>query len=182
MRWKDGSGRCAAPFAVAGRSRGSGRRGPRPGDVGGSRSAFVRARHHGLLRLAPTLRVYVARVGQVDVVPVGVSDRQVLLGCVAWPCAFGLYKGSFWAGLARPGSSWFMAECAVVGVTSIGWQVFLPKWDRARSKKKKTKKKTQSQKKKGKIVFSNLRNPPNNFTPLFGEVAKFRTLPKKEEQ
>ena len=120
MRWQGASGRGAAPFAVAGGLRGSRRRGPRPGDVGGSRWAFVRARHHGLLRLAPTLRVSVARVGQVDVVPVGVSDRQVLLGCVAWPCAIGLYKGSFWAGLARPGSTWFMAECAVVGVTSIG--------------------------------------------------------------
>ena len=35
---------------------------------------------------------------------------------------------------------------------------------------------------KRKIVFSDLRNPPNNFTPLFGEVAKFRTLTKKDEQ
>ena len=35
---------------------------------------------------------------------------------------------------------------------------------------------------KRKIVFSDLRNPPNNFTLLFGEVAKFRTLTKKDEQ
>ena len=35
---------------------------------------------------------------------------------------------------------------------------------------------------KRKIVFSDLRNPPNNFTPLFGEVAKFGTLTKKDEQ
>ena len=35
---------------------------------------------------------------------------------------------------------------------------------------------------KRKIVFPDLRNPPNNFTPLFGEVAKFRTLTKKDEQ
>ena len=35
---------------------------------------------------------------------------------------------------------------------------------------------------KRKIVFSDLRNPPNNFTPLFGEVAKFRTLTEKDEQ
>ena len=35
---------------------------------------------------------------------------------------------------------------------------------------------------KRKIVFSDLRNPPNNFTPLFGEVAKFRTHTKKDEQ
>ena len=53
-------------------------------------------------------------------VPVGVSDRQVSLGCLARPHAVGLYKRSFWAGLARPGSSCFMAECAVFGVTSIG--------------------------------------------------------------
>ena len=33
-----------------------------------------------------------------------------------------------------------------------------------------------------KIVFSDLRNPPKNFTPLFGEVAKFRTLTGKDEQ
>ena len=32
---------------------------------------------------------------------------------------------------------------------------------------------------KRKIVFSDLRNPPKNFTPLFGEVAKFRTLTKQ---
>ena len=108
------------PFRCCGRVAGSGRRGPRPVDVGGTRWAFVHAPHHGPLRLAPTLRVSVARVGQVDVVPVGVSDRQVLLGCVARPCAVGLYRGSFWAGLTRPGSSWFMAECAVVGVASIG--------------------------------------------------------------
>ena len=35
---------------------------------------------------------------------------------------------------------------------------------------------------KRKIVFSDLRNPPKNFTPLFGEVAKFRTLTEKDEQ
>ena len=35
---------------------------------------------------------------------------------------------------------------------------------------------------KRKIVFSDLRNPPNNFTPLFGEALKYRTLTKKDEQ
>ena len=35
---------------------------------------------------------------------------------------------------------------------------------------------------KGKIVFSDLRNPPKIFTPLFGEVAKFRTLTENQEQ
>ena len=120
VRWKDGSGRGAAPFSVAGGLRGSGKRGPRPGDVGGSRWVFLRVRHHGPLRLAPSLRVSVARVGQDDVFPVGVSDRQVLLGCVARPCAVGLYKGSFWVRLVLPGLPWSMAECAAVGVTSIG--------------------------------------------------------------
>ena len=102
MGWKEGSGRGAAPFAVAGGLRGSGKRGPRPGDVGGSRWAFVRARHHGLLRLAPILQVSVARVGQVDVVPVGVSDRQALPGCVAQPRAVGLYKGVLSGGVGSP--------------------------------------------------------------------------------
>ena len=49
--------------------------------------------------------------------------------------------------------------------------------------KQKTKEKhTQPDGIKRKIVFSDLRNPPKKFTPLFGEVAKFRTLTKKEEQ
>ena len=46
---------CAAPFSVAGGLRGSGKRGPRPGHVGGSRCVFVRVQHDGLLRLASTL-------------------------------------------------------------------------------------------------------------------------------
>ena len=49
--------------------------------------------------------VSVACVGQVDVFPVGVSDRQALLECVARPGLVGLYEGSFWSRLARPGSS-----------------------------------------------------------------------------
>ena len=103
MSWNDGSGRGAAPSAVAGGLRGSAKRGPRPGDVGGSRWVFVRARHHKLLRLAPILRVSVACVGQVDVVPVGVSGRQALLGCVARPRAVGLYKGVLLGGVCSPG-------------------------------------------------------------------------------
>ena len=63
VRWKDGSGFGAAPFSVAGGLRGSGKRGPRPGDVGGSRYVVVRVRHHGLLRLASTPWVSVARAG-----------------------------------------------------------------------------------------------------------------------
>ena len=53
---------------------------------------------------------------------------------------------------------------------------------RSRKKKKNQEKDAQPGKIKRKIVFSDLRNPPKNFTPLFGEVAKFRTLTKKEEQ
>ena len=55
----------------------------------------------------------------------------------------------------------------------------------ARSQQKKTKNQeedAQPEKIKRKIDFSYLRNPPKNFTPLFGEVAKFETLTKKEEQ
>ena len=35
---------------------------------------------------------------------------------------------------------------------------------------------------KRKIDFSDLRNPQKHFTPLFGEVEKFRTLTEKAEQ
>ena len=65
----------AVPCSVAGGLRGSGKRGPRPGDVGGIRWVFVRVRHHGLLRLAPNLWVSVPRAGQVDIFPAGVPDR-----------------------------------------------------------------------------------------------------------
>ena len=82
---------------------GPGNRGPCPGDVGGSQWAFVRARYHRLLRLAPILRVSVARVGQVAVVPVGVSDRQALSGCVAQQRVVGLYKGVLSGGVGSPG-------------------------------------------------------------------------------
>ena len=54
---------------------------------------------------------------------------------------------------------------------------------RSQQKKKKNQEKdAQPEKLKQKIVFSDLRTPPKNFTPLFGEVAKFRTLTKKDEQ
>ena len=115
MRWKDGSGRGATFFAVAGGLRGSGKRCPCPGDVGGGRWAFVRARHHGLLRLAPILRVSVARVGQVDVVFVGVSHRQALPGCVAQLRAGGLYRGVLLGGVGSPG------VVAVYGRVRSGW-------------------------------------------------------------
>ena len=54
---------------------------------------------------------------------------------------------------------------------------------RDRSREIKTKrKKVQPEKMKQKIIFSDLRNPPKNFTPLFGEVAKLRTLTENQEQ
>ena len=55
----------------------------------------------------------------------------------------------------------------------------------ARPKQKEIKnqeKDAQPEKTEQKIVFSDLRTPLENFTPLFREVAKFRTLTKKEEQ
>ena len=83
----------AIPFSVAGGLRGSGKRGPRPGDVGGIRSVFLRVGYHGLLRLAPSVRVSVARAGQVDVFPAGAPDRQALVECVARSRFVGLYEG-----------------------------------------------------------------------------------------
>ena len=53
---------------------------------------------------------------------------------------------------------------------------------RSQQEKENQEKDAQPEKIKRKIVFSDLRNPPKNFTPLFGEVAKFRTLTRKEEQ
>ena len=108
------------PFSVAGGLRGLGKRGPRPGDVGGSRWIFVRVRHHGLLRLASTLWLSVARAGQVDVflLPVCPTDRRcwsvlrrrALSGCT---------RGFSWARLARAGSSSLTVNSAAVGVTSM---------------------------------------------------------------
>ena len=80
------------PFSVPGGLRGSGKRAPRPGDVGGIRWVFVHFRHHGLLRLAPILWVSVARAGQVDVFLAGAPDRQALLECVARSRFVGLYE------------------------------------------------------------------------------------------
>ena len=54
--------------------------------------------------------------------------------------------------------------------------------DRSRRKIKEREKDALPAEIKRKIVFSDLRNPPNNFTPLFGEVAKYRTLTEKDEQ
>ena len=67
------------------------------------------------------------------------------------------------------------------GQTSIriGYNGWLSR-DRSR-RKKNQEKDAPPEKIKRKIVFSDLRNPPKNFTPLFGEVAKFRTLTEKDE-
>ena len=54
---------------------------------------------------------------------------------------------------------------------------------RSQQKKKENQEKdAQPEKIKRKFDFSDLRNPPKNFMPLFREVAKFRTLTEKEEQ
>ena len=54
--------------------------------------------------------------------------------------------------------------------------------DRSRRKKENQEKDAPAEKIRQKIVFSDLRNPPKNFTPLFGEVAKFRTPTKKNNR
>ena len=54
--------------------------------------------------------------------------------------------------------------------------------DRSKRKIKYQENDAAPEKIKRKIVFSDLRNPPKSFTPLFGEVAKLRTLTKKDEQ
>ena len=61
-------------FSVLGRLRGSGERGPRPGDVGGICWVIARVRHHGPLRLANIRSVSVACAEQVDTFPAGVPN------------------------------------------------------------------------------------------------------------
>ena len=84
LRGRGGSGGIAAPgvalppFLVAGGSLGSGKCGPRPGDVGRGRWGRFCVRHRGLLRLASTLWVSIVRAGQVDAVPAVVSGRRVV--------------------------------------------------------------------------------------------------------
>ena len=77
VRWDGGPGCVLPPFLVAGGSLGSGKCGPRPGDVKRGRRGRICVRHRGLLRLASTPSVSVVRAGQVDAVPAGVSGRRV---------------------------------------------------------------------------------------------------------
>ena len=91
------------PFFVVGGLRGSGKRGPRPGDVGGTCWVLVRVRHHGPLRLAHICWVSVACAGHIDAFPAGVPDRQALVGCVARSRFVGLYEGVLWGKVGLPG-------------------------------------------------------------------------------
>ena len=91
------------PFSVVGGLRGSGERGPSPGDAGGIRWVIVRVRHHGPLRLAHIRWVSVACAGQVDAFPAGVPDRQALVECVARSRFVGLYKGVLLGKVSSPG-------------------------------------------------------------------------------
>ena len=47
---------------------------------------------------------------------------------------------------------------------------------------KSERKSVQPAKIKGNIIFSDIRNPSKNFTPLFAEAAKSRTLTENHEQ
>ena len=115
----DGSGCGAAAFSVAGGSRGSGKCGPQPGDSGGGPWVFILFRHQGLLRLASTPWVSVARAGQVDAFLAGVPDQQALLECVARSRVVGLYEGVFLGEVGLPGVVVVQAHSAAVGVTCI---------------------------------------------------------------
>ena len=82
-----------ASFSVVGGLRGFGERGPRPGDVGGTRWVIIHVRHHGPLRLAHIRWVSVACAGQVNTFPVGVPDQKALVDCVARSRFVGSYEG-----------------------------------------------------------------------------------------
>ena len=91
------------PFSDVGRLRGSGERGPRPGDVGGIRWVIFRVQHHGLLRLARIRWVSAACAGQVDAFPAGVPNRQALVERVARSRVVGLYEGVLLGKVGLPG-------------------------------------------------------------------------------
>ena len=96
-------------------------------------------------------------------------------------------RGSNAAGLEHRGGGSPGPECPGLAKAtawhpkSIFCSLFTQPRDRSR-RKKNQENDAPPEEIKRKIVFSDLRNPPNNFTPLFGEVAKFRTLTKKDEQ
>ena len=111
------------PFSVLGGLRGSGERGPRPGDVGGIRWVIVRVRYHGPLRLAHIRWVSVACARQVDAFPASVPDRQALVECVARSQVVRLYRGVLLGKVGSPGvlavdgwfrSRWFVAPRRVL--------------------------------------------------------------------
>ena len=74
-----------------------------------------------------------------------------------------------------------MEKNRVVEQRVVVMEIVRSSHDRSR-RKKNEEKDAQPEKIKRKIDFSDLRNPHKNFTPLFGEVGKFRTLTEKEEQ
>ena len=103
-------------FSDVGGLRGSGERGPRPGDVGGIRWVIFRARHHGPLRLARICWVSAACAGQVHASLTGVRDRQASVECVARSRVVWLYEGVLLGMVGLPrvvavdrgfGSRWF---------------------------------------------------------------------------
>ena len=103
-------------FSDVGGLRGSGERGPRPGDVGGIHSVIVRVQHDGPLRPARTRAVSATCAGQVEPFPAGVPDLHVLVECVARSRVVGSYEGVLfgedgWSGVvavdSRLSSCWF---------------------------------------------------------------------------
>ena len=114
-----GPGVAPPPFPVAGGSRGPGSAAPVRRDVGGGCWIFFRVGHHGLLRLAPTLERPLHVPGRLTpspvVCPVDGRCWSVLRGRAFLGCT----RESFWARLARPGSSWLVADSAACGVTFI---------------------------------------------------------------
>ena len=90
------------PFSVMGGLWGPGRRGPRPGDVGGIHWVIVRVPRHGPIKPAQIRRESVARDGQVDAFPAGLPDRQALVECVVRLCVFGSYKGVLFGKVGSP--------------------------------------------------------------------------------
>ena len=91
------------PFSDVRGLRGSGERGPRPGDVGGIRWVIVLVRHHWPLRLARIRWVSAACARQAHAFPAGVLDRQALVECVARSRVVGFYEGVLLGKVGLPG-------------------------------------------------------------------------------